>query len=233
MNEMERSRVPNVLGPLLGGSDKVRLCPEGGEKVRLDRQGTCSGALCRAGAGGAGRAGGVGGPGLASLTSSLPSWGCALPMCQVGARAWPRPGPCSVTAPWTRDTLEGSGWPPRVRRGLGCAGPRARNQLTSCRHQLPRAGRGSQEGSSCRSWWGGLGPFCLLLPANRTDHPQVSAVGSSSSSPSSILADRWGKRGAGEVGAGPSSLPSAGTQGPEGPSLITTLSSRHRRRGGH
>lgn len=102
---------------------------------------------------------------MASLTSSLPSWGCALPMCQVGARARPRPGPCSVTAPWTRDTLEGSGWPPRVRRGLGCAGPPARNQLTSCRHQLPRAGKAARRAPPAGpggEGWGHSVSSCLL-----------------------------------------------------------------------
>lgn len=186
------------------------------------------------GQGQAGRAGlvGVGGPRLAPLTSTLlASWGCALPTCQAGDRAGPRPGPCSVTAPWTRDALERSGWPPRVRHGPGCADPPACNQLTCGHCPLPRAGRGSQEGASCRSWWGGPGPFCLLLPANWTDHPQVSAVGSSSS-PSSILADPRGKRGRGG-GCWAADLPSAGTQGPEGPSLMTALSSRHGRRGGH
>lgn len=71
---------------------------------------------------------------------------------------------------------------------------------------------------------------------NWTDHPHVSAVGSSSSSSASIWADGWGKRRAGEVGAGPSDPPSAGLNpgaGPEGPNLISTRSSRHRRRGGH
>lgn len=146
---------------------------------------------------------------MASLTSSLlPFWGCALPVCQVGDRAGLRLGPCSVTAPWTQDTLERSGWPPRVRRGPGHPNPTTCNRLACCHRQLPRVGQGGQKGSSRRTRWGGLGPFCLLLSTHWTDHPQVSAVGSSSSSPSSILAEWWGKRGEGDLGAellGPSS----------------------------
>lgn len=52
---------------------------------------------------------------LSSPSSLLPSWGCALPTCQVADRAGPTLGPSSVTASRTRDTLERSGWPLRVR----------------------------------------------------------------------------------------------------------------------
>lgn len=72
--------------------------------------------------GGRGRQGwGWGCSRLVSLTptSSLPSRGYALPTRQAGDRAGPRLGPCSVTAPWTRDTLERSGRPPWVRHGPG------------------------------------------------------------------------------------------------------------------
>lgn len=62
--------------------------------------------------------------------SSHPSWGCALTTCQVGDRAGPRLGPCSVTARWTRDTLERSGCPPRVRHGPGRSSPRLLPPIT-------------------------------------------------------------------------------------------------------
>lgn len=90
------------------------------------RQGICSELCVRLGGRRQGEQGGVGGeePGwLPSPSPFLPSRGCALPTCQVGDRAGPRLGPCSVTALWTRDTLDRSGWPPRVRHSQGCPAP--------------------------------------------------------------------------------------------------------------
>ena len=144
---------------------------------------------------------GVGGPRLAPLTSALlASWGCALPTCQAGDRARPRPGPCSVTAPWTRDALERSGWPPRVRRGPGRADPPACNQLTCCPRQLHRAGWAARRAPPAGHGGEGQGHSvspCLLTGLTTLKFQLLEAL--------LLLHPSWltrGERGAGEVGAG-------------------------------